>query len=352
MLYPEIPKSKRKPTYIGGGIFALLIGAPCLVLFLPPFLLSFGIVLWDWNNVGLNWDYLVFAAQWGALILGGLLLLVNFVGLFIGVSRSSFFFKLSGLLFVASFFVKYGLWFIEDISPMDIITMSVAGAGVLALLLGIIFRVLPSERKNPKRAPSFLMFYAVFWLLVAGVELLASSMLIVGLTESLEWFFLESLGLFGVIGGLWMIVTSRRRQEKNTDTVQPAMQGFAPMPPTAPAGYYAPQSTPQTKGVQSKLSAAQPNNQAQASGATQNISTAATPKATSAQASGVNQNITPTATPKGTPAQAQPLNRQPGVVPPFPGQAPRFVPPFPPRGLPPRIPNLPPKLPPKKEGDK
>lgn len=351
MLYPEIPKSKHKPTYIGGGIFALLLGAPCLVLFLPPFLLSFGIVVWDWNNLGLNADYLHFAVQWGGyLVLPALLLLVNLVGLFIGRSRSSFFFKLSGLLFVASFFVKYGLWFLGSIGSLDIITLSIAIAGALSLVLGFIFRFLPSERENPNRAPSFLMFYAVFWLLVAGIELLASNVSLGGLSTSLTWFFPEMLGLFGVVGGLWMISTARRRQENVGETVQETASGYYPGSPT---GGYAPQPAPmpQNNAINSKLNSAEP-------------AKPATVKTTKGTASNLSAEAPSKTAPKATQAvPPQQGNIAPKPVPttsaPNGQRAPGFVPPFPPGGLPPRMPNLPPRMPnlppktpPKKQGEK
>lgn len=340
MLYPEIPKSKNKPTYIGGGIFALLLGAPCLVLFLPPFLLSFGIVVWDWNNIGLNADYLQFAVQWGGyLVIPALLLIVNLVGLFIGRSRSSFFFKLSGLLFVASFFVKYGLWFLGSLDFLNIITLVAAGTGAVSLILAFVFRFLPSERENPNRATSFLMFYAVFWLVVAGIELLASNVAIAGLSASLTWFFPEMLGLFGVVGGLWMISTARRRQEKVGEPVSGDYPGL-------PMGGYAPQPAPmpQNNAINSKLNSAEPAKPTTVKttkGTASNLSAAAPSKTAPKAAQTVppqQENIAP----KPVPTTSAPNGQR----------VPGFVPPFPPGGLPPRMPNLPPKIPPKKQGEK
>lgn len=354
MLYPEIPKTKNKPTYIGGGIFALLIGAPCLVLFLPPFLLSFDIVIWDWNNIGLNADYLQFAVQWGGyLIIPALLLIVNIVGLFIGRSRSSFFFKLAGLLFVVSFFVKYGLWFLGSLDFLNIITLVAAATGAVSLLLAFIFRFLPSERKNPNRATSFLMFYAVFWLVAVGIELLASYVLLGGLSASLSWFFPEMLGLFGVVGGLWMISTSRRRKEDFNGT--PSVSGY---PPIVPIGTnQALQSTPsqsrKAMKVNSKAAKSAKKASAQASKSVSSnleseILTAT--KINQSDSAMVKQSGTVSATPPTTPPVPN-GQRATGV--------PNFVPPFPPSGLPPRMPNLPPrmpnlppKIPPKKQGEK
>ena len=54
MLYPEIPKGKIRGTYIAGAIFSIIAGAIILLLFIPEFFLSFGVVTWDWNTLGIG----------------------------------------------------------------------------------------------------------------------------------------------------------------------------------------------------------------------------------------------------------------------------------------------------------
>lgn len=218
MLYPEIPKSKIKGTYIAGGIFLLLFGIPVLLLFMQPFFQEFNIILWDWNllGLGINSEFINSVLHWVAyLVLPWILVFVNIAGMFTGISKSSLFVKGASLCFFLSFVLKYGLWIINidasTIQMLGYLAMGLAGIGALLLITGFALRFTSSERQNENKASGFLMFTSTFWLIVALVDIIGG---FVGLGANiLKWILPIALGIYGLIGGILMILTCKRKTE-------------------------------------------------------------------------------------------------------------------------------------------
>lgn len=216
MLYPSIPKGKVKGSYIGGGIFALLIGFPILLLFLPNFFDSaFNVWLWDWNNLGLNINleflnairsYVVYLA------LPLVLFFINVIVLFVEVSRSSLFLKSASLMFIISFVLQHGLWLLDvsdqTLQTLSYVAMGLVGFGFALLVMGMVFRFLPSESQNENRANSFLMFTAIYFFVFAVIDSFGTTFGL--LTDFIGWAFPFFMGVYGIAGGLWMLLTSRR----------------------------------------------------------------------------------------------------------------------------------------------
>jgi len=360
MLYPTIPKGKLKGTYIGGGIFAILLGLPMLILFMSQFcLVAFGNSLWDLNNLGLNINLeFLNAVRLYAIYLALPLLLffINFIGMFIGVSRSALFVKGASLAFIVSFILQHGLWIIDlneaTLQTFSYIAMALVVIGGALLVCGIVFRFLQSEQLKEHKANSFLIFTSCF-LFVTGLLDSFGNLLAIP-TDVIAWLFPLLMGFYGVSGGLWMLLTCRRstlyeeaaRKNKtvgfepnNLSRIQRGNAGFQPK--NIPPQSFQPQNIPQQNiSQQNVVQNNIPNNAIQQQ-----------------EAQKINPQmvkIQPTISPVKN--QSEPKTQENSNPKSFPPRIPSFPPKLP-QKMPPRLPpKLPPKMPPKtnkttKEGE-
>ena len=215
----QVEKKGIKGAYIGGGIFAILFGLVLLFLYLPEFcwnVLNFQWI-WDTSQLGINNEFLVFIDTY--LCYTGfpvLLFLISFICLFIGKSKGSVFLKLSCLFSFLMIILNYtAVIFLFEImlSIINFVNYINLGLAVLALLfmiLGIVFMAI--QKTHPYRASSFLLFSAIFWLIVDVFMVLAGLLAIEIIAMITSTYLIPiALSLYGLIGGVWMLITCKRR---------------------------------------------------------------------------------------------------------------------------------------------
>ncbi len=229
MLYPEIPERKTKGTYIGGGIFLLLFGMPLLLLFLPYITDDFfNFSLWDWNMAGLGIN-VIFINSTRVLmtyfVLPIILIIINFIGLFIGKSKTDKYFKASSFCFLLGFAIKYApqkFSVAENIlSILSYVSLGLFAIGIILLIVAFI-----KKHKQPKyaeKASFFLIFTAVFWAIFA---ILDASLSLANIAEKFtKWVLPIGVCLFGFPGGLVMLCCCKRKfsnyDGKTEQSVQP-----------------------------------------------------------------------------------------------------------------------------------
>ncbi len=229
MLYPEIPERKTKGTYIGGGIFLLLFGMPLLLLFLPYITDDFfNFSLWDWNMAGLGIN-VIFINSTRVLmtyfVLPLILVIINFVGLFIGKSKTDKYFKASSFCFLLGFAIKYApqkfLTAESILSIFSYVSLGLFAIGIILLIVAFI-----KKNKQPKyaeKASFFLIFTTIFWAIFA---ILDASLSLANIAEKFtKWVLPIGVCLFGFPGGLVMLCCCKRKfsnyDGKTEQSVQP-----------------------------------------------------------------------------------------------------------------------------------
>ncbi len=217
MLYPEMPKSKRKSSYIVGGIFALLVGLIIFLLFLPSFLdKNFGFKPWDWNTIIPNMNN-TFFGQVGfylGIVLPVTLFLCAVASLFMGLSKSSGLFKGSVMASTLALILKHSLAPANFTSQVTNFFAYIEYALVIiALILAIlatVFRFIGEEPYAPFRANSF-HFYASYGLIVVtAFDVFAGLFGLDAIVANVSYYIGAVFGLFLIIAGIWMFCTSTR----------------------------------------------------------------------------------------------------------------------------------------------
>ena len=173
----NIEKQGKRPGYIVGGIFAIILGALLVILYLPSLISAIAGIdpLWDLYSTFeglLGTNFMEMFAVWGGvgilLLLGG----VYFICLFARPSTASTMFRLSALFGVLSILVPNLLMAIsltiEDAAGTTIDLMQYSTYAVLALfVLSFIFYVIGfvarfKQKYHKNRASTVLVFAATF----------------------------------------------------------------------------------------------------------------------------------------------------------------------------------------------
>ncbi len=179
----NIEKQGKRPGYIVGGIFAIILGALLVILYLPSLISAIAGIdpLWDLYSTFeglLGTNFMGMFAVWGGvgilLLLGG----VYFICLFARPSTASTMFRLSALFGVLSILVPNLLTAIsltiEDAAGTTIDLMQYSTYAVLALfVLSFIFYVIGfvarfKQKYHKNRASTVLVFAATFWMLLSA----------------------------------------------------------------------------------------------------------------------------------------------------------------------------------------
>ena len=214
-----VQKKGVKGSYIGGGIFAVLFGLVLLFLYLPDFVWEIFTFQWVWDTsmVGINEEFMGFITSYLCYVGFPLLLFViTFVSIFIGVSKGSVFFKISTisslLVVILNYVIKTLLFDVYNsmASFVNYINIGLTAVAFIFFVLGIVFMAL--QKTHPYRATSFHLFSAIFWILVCAVIILAGFLDIVKLQMVVANHLIPiALSLYGLIGGVWLFITCKRR---------------------------------------------------------------------------------------------------------------------------------------------
>ena len=233
----NIEKQGKRPGYIVGGIFALLLGAVFVMLYFPQLLTAlFGIdAIWDLTETFANVfgaNFMEMFATWGT---SGLLLLmgaVYFICFFARPSANSTMFRFAALFGVLSLMIpaifssviemaELTAEQLEAISSiMEYLDYAVLAFFALSLIFWIIGFILRFKQKFHKnRSSTVLVFSATFWMLLALFPALA---VILGLVGSEVEFIMQAdfvvssnilgfVGVFFVISAIWLFITFPHR---------------------------------------------------------------------------------------------------------------------------------------------
>ena len=282
----NIEKQGKRPGYIVGGIFALILGALLVMLYVPALISEIAGIepIWDLSGTFesiLGANFMEMFAVWGGvgilLLLGG----VYFICFFARPSTASTMFRFSALFGVLSLLVPNLLTAIEstiaDAADTTIDLLQYSTYAVLALfvlsfvfyVIGFVARIKQKYHKN--RASTVLVFAATFWMVLSAFPALnALNTLIDGnvdfFVEAGEFVSAQYLGIiaiFLVVSAIWMFITVPHRvvvdynpdtRKKNADGRPKLLDGDAGIPSTPftpepvqmkPAQAQGPTSTPQ-----------------------------------------------------------------------------------------------------------
>lgn len=234
----NIEKQGLRKGYIVGGIFALLLAAVLIMLYLPTF-------LQDAFNIGLIWDlsgtftnllgdnFMSLVNEWGTIAVLALLFLIYFICLCARPSTGSTFFRLCCMFACIGVALPFLVTQLNSIlGEFDIsqyINYGILGVFVLCFIFWLIAIISRSVKKYHKnKASSALAFNATFWLLLLAVFALSalnsSFSLGMDFITPVEEIFTNNLlaiiGIFLIIDAIWLFITvpHRVRVEYNTNT--------------------------------------------------------------------------------------------------------------------------------------
>ena len=221
MLYPEMPKSKKKTSYIVGGIFALLVGLIIFLLFLPSFMdKNFGFKPWDWTTIipNLNADFFGAVGFYLKLALPIILFLCALSSLFMGLSKSGGMFK--GSIMASTL----ALIFKDSLEPANLtsgaenilayVEYALIGIALILAILGIVLRFIGDEPYAPHRANSFHFFASFALIVIIAIDVFASVFNISSILSNENYYIGTVFGLFLIISAVWMFCTSTRDQSE------------------------------------------------------------------------------------------------------------------------------------------
>lgn len=260
----NIEKQGKRPGYIVGGIFALILGALLVMLYVPALISEIAGIepIWDLSGTfesvfGAN--FMEMFAVWGGvgilLLLGG----VYFICFFARPSTASTMFRFSALFGVLSLLVPNLLTAIEstiaDAADTTIDLLQYSTYAVLALfvlsfifyVIGFVARIKQKYHKN--RASTVLVFAATFWMVLSAFPALnALNTLIDGNVdffveagEFVSELYLGIIAIFLVVSAIWMFITVPHRvvvdynpdtRKKNADGRPKMLDGDAGIPST------------------------------------------------------------------------------------------------------------------------
>ena len=252
MIYPEIPKSKRKSTYIVGGIFALFVGLIIFVLFLPGFLdKNFGFKPWDWAtiipNMTTDSGFFGGVSTYMQILLPIIFLLCAIASFFMGLSKSSGLFKGSilcmSLALVLCCSLKPAQLSSNITNLLVYVEYALVGIAFILAIVATILRFVGDEPYAPFHANSFHFFASFGLIIVGGIFIFANILNIESILNNPHYYFGAVFGLFLLIASVWMFITSprdqsefglgyeregKKKKEKGNITGQPGQQTFVP----------------------------------------------------------------------------------------------------------------------------
>ena len=260
----NIEKQGKRPGYIVGGIFALILGALLVMLYVPALISEIAGIepIWDLSETftslfGAN--FMEMFAVWGGvgilLLLGG----VYFISFFARPSTASTMFRFSALFGVLSLMVPNLLLAIEatitDAASTAPDLMQYSTYAVLALfvlsfvfyVIGFVARIKQKYHKN--RASTMLVFAATFWMLLSAFPALNALNTVIN--GNVDFFvqagefvsaqYLGILAIFLVVAAIWMFITVPHRvvvdynpdtRGKNANGRPKVLEGDAGIPST------------------------------------------------------------------------------------------------------------------------
>ncbi len=266
----NIEKQGKRPGYIVGGIFALIVGALLVILYLPSLISAIAGIdpIWDLYSTFegiLGANFMEMFVVWGGagllLLLGG----VYFICLFARPSAASTMFRLSALFGVLSLMVPNLLLAIsatiEDASGtvvdlMQYSTYAVFGLFVLSFIFYVIGFVVRFKQKYHKnRASTVLVFAATFWMLLAAFPALnalntfmdANVYFFVDAGTLVSANYLGFISVFLVVSAIWMFITFPHRVvvDYNPDTKGARVDGRPQVLASDPNARSAPFNAPE-----------------------------------------------------------------------------------------------------------
>lgn len=213
-----MPKTRIRPTYVAGGIFAFLFGMIVLALFIPNFCSNILFIPrpWDWASVlgiGTEQNFSEFLMGIGGyinLILPVILIIITIASFFIGHTKSSLLVKSSFIAFLLAMLVKYAPLGLNDMALYFQIALTVAG--MILLGLGFVFFYIRKEKELAYHANSFHFFCAIFMFLFTIFDIVHQYLFPILSDASNYVDFVPSTvyGLFGIIAGVWLICIAKR----------------------------------------------------------------------------------------------------------------------------------------------
>lgn len=226
----NIEKQGIRVGYIIGGVFAVLLSALLIILYLPSFLtLTFGIdPLWDLYTpitelVGTN--IMEYFTTWGTAGIMVLCFLIYFVSMAARQSKSATMFRLTGMFGALGCSLPFVAAALQTIVTIDLSTYvgyGIIGTFVLSFIFYIIGLVLRAKQKFHKnRATTTLVFCVTFWLALLAIM----TVYYVGATFNIEAVFnaltpvvavimvniFTILAIYLLISAIWMFITSPHR---------------------------------------------------------------------------------------------------------------------------------------------
>ena len=217
MIYPEIPKSKRKSSYIVGGIFAIFVGIILLLLFLPKFTDKIlGIVLFDWSTIlpSITPDFFLNVGNYVQIALPIVLFLCVVASFFMGLSKSSMFLKISIACSTLAYLLKYSLTpanltnsIVNALNYFEYVLFALA---FVFIILGIIFRFKGNEVYVPYHANSFHIFSSIALFVILSLDVFSKILKIDSITSNSRYYYCAVIALFLIIAGIWMLCSSKR----------------------------------------------------------------------------------------------------------------------------------------------
>lgn len=235
----KIEKQGKRPGYIVGGIFAVILAAFLVMLYVPDLLTAlFGIdKIWDlsatFNDV-FGENVITMINAWGVTAVLLVFVLVYFVCLFARPSTSSTLFRLSALSGAMALLVPALFNSLKTITNDGIDLTGIGGYVLFGLFVvsfvlyiaGIVARIRQKYHKN--RSSTVLVFTATFWMLL---PLFPALNVLNGIMKSNIEFFATAGGIvtnnplgfiavYLVISAIWLFVTYPHRVvvDYNPDT--------------------------------------------------------------------------------------------------------------------------------------
>ncbi|MBR1925717.1 MAG: hypothetical protein IJ837_02555 [Clostridia bacterium] len=217
MIYPEIPKSKRKSSYIVGGIFAIFAGTILLLLFLPKFTDKvLGFILWDWSTIlpQITPDFFLSVGSYMQIGIPVVLFLCVVASFFMGISKSSMFLKISMACSTFAYLLSYSL------SPANLsntivgalkyVAYVLLGISLVFVVLGIIFRFRKDEVYVPYHANSFHIFCSIALLIISALDIFSDLLKFDGISANSRYYYCAVIAIFLITAGIWMLCSSKR----------------------------------------------------------------------------------------------------------------------------------------------
>ena len=230
----NLEKQGIRAWYIIGGIFTLILAAFLIILYLPALLSVFNIEpMWDMTDTFTNMfgeHIMTFIADFGVLIVLGLVFLLSLASIALKPSMSATNFRLTKVFAALGLALPQVADLIKTSFDVDItnyVSYGVLGLFVLAFLFYLIGMINRAIKKfNPNKATTYLVFSATIWFLLILITAACSAnemfALNIAMLDDIKVLLtdhlLAILGVFFAFSAIWMFITipNRVRVEYNT----------------------------------------------------------------------------------------------------------------------------------------